>query len=334
MAKIAILGSGGFGTALAITARRQGHNVILWSAFQSEVDEILLHSENRRYLPGMPVDQTIHITSNISDVKDSDIIIFAVPSFAVRETAKKVCPYAGTSVLINVAKGFEPETLERLSQVIQQEIPDNNFAVISGPSHAEEIARIVPTTVVAASNNKASALLVQNTLSSDTLRIYINNDVIGVEVGGALKNIIALCAGICDGHNMGDNTKAALMTRGMSEIARLGAAMGGKKETFAGLAGMGDLIVTCTSMHSRNRRAGILIGQGIPPSTAIKQIGATVEGYACTQIAHELAQKYYIQMPITEQLYRILYENVSVNDALKNLMQRSKKDEHEVTWIN
>ena len=333
MAKIAILGSGGFGTALAVMTRRQGHTVTLWSAFQKEVDEILLHGENRRYLPGMPIDPSIRITSDISESKNHEMIIFAVPSFAVRETAKKAVEYIDGAILTNVAKGFDAQTSERLSQVIEQETGSEKIAILSGPCHAVEIARAVPTTVVAASDNKTASLYVQNILSSNVMRIYINNDVIGVEVGGALKNIIALCAGICDGFNLGDNTKAALMTRGMTEIARLGTAMGGHKETFAGLAGMGDLIVTCTSMHSRNRRAGILIGQGVAPDQAVKQIGATVEGYGSTRIAYELAQKNDIQMPITEQLHKILYEGAKVQDALNNLMCRASKDEREVSWI-
>ncbi|MCL2088246.1 MAG: NAD(P)-dependent glycerol-3-phosphate dehydrogenase [Oscillospiraceae bacterium] len=333
MAKITILGSGGFGTALAVAAYSSGNEVTLWSAFEEELEGIRKDGENKRLLPGVDVPGEITLSSDITRAANSDMVIFAVPSFAVREVAQKAAPYIkGGIVLVNVAKGFEQQSLKRLSTVIAEEIPGRTIVILSGPGHAEEIATGVPTTLVAASIDKPSALYVQKTLSGDTLRIYGNPDVAGVEIGGALKNVIALCAGICDGYRLGDNTKAALMTRGIAEIERLGVAMGGNGKTFAGLTGIGDLIVTCMSGHSRNRRAGILIGEGISPEDAVKKVG-TVEGYKAALIAHELAGRHGVSMPITEQLYGILYKGTAVPNALQNLMSRSQKDETIDSWI-
>ncbi|MEG2597138.1 MAG: NAD(P)H-dependent glycerol-3-phosphate dehydrogenase, partial [Oscillospiraceae bacterium] len=241
---------------------------------------------------------------------------------------------AKDTVVASVAKGLENGTHKRLSEVIEEEIPHHPIVILSGPSHAEEIARGVPTTIVAASKCRNSAEYIQDTLSNKTLRIYVSDDVIGVGLGGALKNIIAVCAGICDGLELGDNAKAALMTRGLAEIARLGVAMGADRETFSGLAGIGDLIVTCTSMHSRNRRTGILIGQGLSPDEAVERVGMTVEGCIATQSAHELAKEKGVSMPIVEQLYDVLYGHKDIKQVISNLMERPKRHENEKIWLN
>ena len=279
------------------------------------------------------MDSAIELTADISAIRDAELVILAVPSFAVRETARTAAPYlAPGAVVANVGKGLEKGSKKRLSQVITEEIPHRPMVVLSGPSHAEEIARGVPTTIVAASRDRESAEWVQRTLSNPTLRLYVNDDVTGVELGGALKNIIAVCAGICDGLQLGDNTKAALITRGLAEISRLGVAMGADPATFSGLAGVGDLIVTCTSMHSRNHRAGILIGQGVPPEEAVRRIGMTVEGCIAARTAWELAQEAGVPMPITEQLCLIL-DGKSPREAVAALMGRPNRHENEQVWL-
>ncbi len=335
MAKIGILGAGGFGTALAVLTQAMGHEVTLWSAVEKELSEILEYGENKRLLPGILVPiSDINITGNENDLLDCELLIFAVSSIWVRSVAKFIAPYVNENAIVaNVAKGFEQESLKRLTQVLQEELPNNSIVALSGPSHAEEIARGVPTAIVAASKDIKSAEKVQQLCSALNLRIYVNDDVVGVEYGGALKNIIALAAGICDGMNLGDNTKAALMTRGITEIGRLGVAAGAKTETFAGLSGIGDLIVTCTSMHSRNRRAGILIGQGKTPEQAVEDVGMTVEGYLATKAAMELAEKYKVSMPITEQLYETLFCDTDVKSALNNLMNRPVCNESKDVWF-
>ncbi len=332
MANIAVLGSGGFGTSLAVMAYKYGHQVTLWSKFPEEINEIQKHGENRKLLPGIPVDPGICLTSRLEDIREAGLVLFAVPSRFVRSTAKEAAPFiCRDAIVVNVAKGLEEGTLKRLSQVLKEELPGHSIVALSGPSHAEEVARGVPTTIVSASEDLAAAELVQDELMNKTLRIYVSDDVVGVELGGTLKNIIALCAGICDGMGLGDNTKAALMTRGIAEMSRLGRALGGKDATFAGLAGMGDLIVTCTSMHSRNRRAGILIGQGVPSSEAVERIG-TVEGYFAAKTGWELARRESVSMPITEQLYKVLYEGADLNQSLEALMDRPKRHESEPAW--
>lgn len=330
--RIAILGTGAWGTALAICAAHSGHKVTLWSAFPEEIDYICENGENK-VLPGVKIPESINFSKDLSFVKDADICIIAVPSFVVTDLALKISKYVSSDcTIVNIAKGFEPKTFGRLSVGIKKHLPYNKLVVLSGPSHAEEVARFVPTALVAASEDIKSARMIQDCLSGEILRIYTSSDVAGVELGGAVKNIIALAVGICDGMQTGDNTKAALMTRGLKEIAELGIAMGAKKETFAGLTGLGDLIVTCTSMHSRNRRAGIKIGQGVPVEEAIKQSG-TVEGYYATKIAHDLAKKYNIEMPITDACYRVCYKGLKPEAGLKELMFRPKKKEIEDTWI-
>lgn len=329
MAKITILGSGGFGLSLAVMLDSHGHDVTVWSAFEKELEEIRKDGENKSKLPGIKIPESIKLDSDISCISGSGIVLLGIPSPFVREVVKKAAPYvAPEMIVVNTSKGLENGTHKLISSVISEEIPGSPLVVLSGPSHAEEVAMGVPTTVVAASGDDEAAAYIQDTMSNNAFRIYINDDVIGCEIGGALKNIIALCAGICDGLKYGDNTRAALMTRGITEIGRLGVAMGASPSTFSGLTGIGDLIVTCTSMHSRNRRAGILIGQGVSPEEAVKLVG-TVEGYNCCKVALELAQNIGVSMPITEQLNEVLFNNGNVKDAIGKLMSRPNKCETE-----
>lgn len=330
MANITILGSGGFGLSLALTAHRSGHAVKVWSKFSDELEAIRRDGEHKQKLPGVPIPAEIELTDSMNCINGSDLVVFGIPSRFVRDTVRLAAPYINSSmIVVNTGKGLEEGSLKTLSQVFLEELPENiPLVTLTGPSHAEEVGRGVPTTIVAASDDGSAAAKVQELLSSQTLRIYLSSDVIGCEVGGALKNIIALCAGICDGLGCGDNTKAALMTRGMNEITNLGLAMGGKRDTFSGLSGVGDLIVTCCSMHSRNRRAGILIGEGMDPEEAVNMVG-TVEGYYCCHAAWKLACKLGVTMPITEQLHNILFEGGDVKDALSALMSRPRKHEWE-----
>ncbi len=326
---IAIIGAGGFGLALAANFTEIGHNVTVWSKFEDEIEALKRDRENKQKLPGVKIPPQVEFTSDISAVGDKDILIFGLPVNFVRENAKLAAPYLSEkTVVVNTGKGLEQGSLKRVTEVLSEELPTKKIAVFSGPSHAEELALGMPTTVVAASEYEGCADYLQSVLSSGKLRIYVSDDVVGCELGGALKNIIALCAGICDGMGYGDNTKAALMTRGITEITRLGVAMGAKQITFSGLTGIGDLIVTCTSMHSRNRRAGILIGQGVKPDEAVKRVG-TVEGYFCTKAAYKLASLKGISMPITEQCYGVLFEGKDVAASLKTLMGRPKRHEAE-----
>lgn len=334
MSKITVLGAGGFGTALAIMCAKMGHEVRLWSLFQHEVDQLKADREHKKLLPGVKLPENISITTELSCASGADLIIMAVPSFAVRETAARFRDVlADGTVVVNVGKGLESGTFKRLSVVIAEELPQAKAAVLSGPSHAEEVCLGVPTTVVASSLHRDAASQVQDLLMNQVFRVYLNADVTGVELGGALKNIIALAAGVCDGLRLGDNTKAALMTRGLTEIARLGVALGAHTETFAGLTGIGDLVVTCTSMHSRNRRAGILIGGGMDARKAVEQVGM-VEGYHATRTAFRLAQQCGVEMPITEQCYHVLYEGKAAREAITALMGRPKKSEGEHIWLD
>lgn len=333
MAKFTVLGMGGFGLALAVMLDKNGHSVNVWSAFESEIEDIKCDGENKKKLPGVKISDSITLTSDISAVSGSDVVIFGVPTGFVRSVAKQVAPFiTENTVILNTSKGLEDKTFKRMSKVLHEELPNSPIVILTGPSHAEEVGVGMPTTVVVASDDSKYSDYIQSIMSNTALRIYINDDVVGSELGGSLKNIIALCAGICDGMGFGDNTKAALMTRGITEIARLGVKMGGKRDTFAGLSGIGDLIVTCTSMHSRNRRAGILIGQGVSPDEAVKQIG-TVEGYTCTKVAYELSQSVGVVMPITEQCYNVLFNGLDPKTALKNLMGRPKGHETEQIWV-
>lgn len=333
MAVITVLGAG-WGTALAVmAAREQPHEVRLWSPFQEEIDSIRRHGEHRKLLPGVPVPPSIALTTDLACVEGADAVIMATPSFAVKETAHKIAPYLKAGALvINASKGLEDDTHRTFSQVIAEVLPEARVVTLTGPSHAEEVGRGVPTSVVCAATDITAAESAQELLMGDRFRIYVTDDVIGAELGGALKNVIALAAGICDGLAVGDNTKAALMTRGLAEMARLGTAMGARTETFAGLSGMGDLIVTCGSMHSRNRRAGMAIGRGKSAKEAVAEVG-TVEGYFAAASAFALAQKMGVEMPITEQCYRICYEDKAPRRALVDLMRRPMRHETEALWM-
>jgi glycerol-3-phosphate dehydrogenase (NAD(P)+) len=331
MAKIAVLGCG-FGAALAALWSRSGHEVAAWTKFEDEINAIKRDGENKKLLPGIKLPPEINFTADISVVKDSDIVVFAIPSEFVREAAEKAVPFISpNTIIVNAGKGFEQSTKKRQSEIIAEIIPNNPIAVITGPCHAEEVGLGVPTTVVCAAYDKNAAYYVQNHLQSESFRIYLSDDVIGCELGGALKNAIALCCGIVKGMGLGANTNAALMTRGLAEIARLSDALGAKWQTFMGLAGVGDLIVTCTSELSRNYRAGKLIGEGLTACEAVQKIG-TVEGYGCAKSALELAGEHDVSIPIIEQLCRVLFENRTPNEALINLMNRPMKHEREEYW--
>ena len=332
--KITVLGSGGWGTALALLLLENGNDVTLWSFNETEAD-ILRQTRENPMLKGVSLPDMLEVATGFDTVPESDIVVMATPSFAVRATARKVAHLLRKdTIVVSVSKGIEKDTNKTLTDIIGEEI-DHKCAVValSGPSHAEEVGRGVPTGVVAACEDIEAARRVQDVFMCSRFRVYTNTDIVGVELGAALKNVLALCCGISDGMGLGDNTKALLMTRGMTEMARLGIALGGRKETFAGLSGMGDLIVTCTSMHSRNRRCGILIGQGKPVQDAIKEVGATVEGYYAALSAHQLAQKMGVEMPICDCAYAVLYDGKSANDVLQQLMSRHKRYEEDESWI-
>ena len=332
--KITVLGSGGWGTALSLLLLDNGNDVTLWSFAEKEAEALRATRENPM-LKGVALPEALKITTSMDVLADSELVVMATPSFAVRETARKAAPLLRQdAVVVSVAKGIEKDTALCLTQIIEEELKGKGRVVaLSGPSHAEEVGRRVPTGCVAASTDMAAAELVQDVFMSPRFRVYTNSDVLGVELGAALKNVLALCCGVSDGMGLGDNTKALLMTRGMTEMARLGVALGGRKETFAGLSGMGDLIVTCTSMHSRNRRCGILVGQGKSVEEAMKEVGATVEGYYAALSAHQLAEKAGVEMPICECAYRVLYEGQSVREVVGALMSRNKKREVDESWI-
>ena len=333
MADITVLGSGGFGLALAIMCDNAGHKVTVWSKFRDELDAIRRTGELKSKLPGVLVNKTITLTEDMSCVKGKDMVIVGIPSAFVRGVCEEAAQFMDPStIVVNTAKGLENDSLKRMSTVCKECFPNNKVAILTGPSHAEEVARGIPTTVCVACEDREISNYIQNTLSNQTFRVYSNDDVVGCEIGGSLKNVIALGAGVCDGLGLGDNTKAALMTRGIREITRLGIAMGAQRETFAGLSGIGDLIVTCCSMHSRNRRAGILIGKGVDPDEAVRQVG-TVEGYICTRNAYELAQKLGVEMPITEQLAKVLFQGEPVSETIRNLMGRPTKNETESDFL-
>ena len=332
--KIAVLGSGGWGTALALVLLENGHDVTLWS-YTAEESAVLRETGENPMLKGVPLPKELKLTSDLECVKGCGAVVLATPSFAVRTTARAAAPLLDPgAVLVSVSKGIEKDTSLTLTDAIEQEVGDAHAIVaLSGPSHAEEVGRHIPTVVVSASKDRSAAERVQDLFMNERFRVYASDDVVGVELGAALKNVIALCAGISDGMGYGDNTKAALMTRGLTEIARLGVAMGGRRETFAGLSGVGDLIVTCTSMHSRNRRCGILIGKGTPTDLAVKEIGAVVEGYYAAANARTLAQKVGVEMPITEAAYQVLYEGKDPHGVILDLMTRERKHELEDSWV-
>lgn len=327
--KIAVIGSGGWGTAVSIHLSDLGHDVTLWSWQKSESDDLAKNLENKEFLPGVGLNPKINFTSDISCTSDKDIIILVTPSKVIRQTAKQMSKYIsdGTPIVI-LSKGLESDSLKPLSDVVEEEIPQAKIAVMSGPSHAEEVARKIPTTNIVACKDLKCAEYIQTVFMSQNFRVYTGSDVLGVELGGALKNVIALCAGIIDGIGFGDNTKAALMTRGIREISRLGVKMGADPETFWGLSGIGDLIVTCTSMHSRNRRAGILLGKGKTLDEALNEVHMVVEGVVNCRAAYELAKKYDVEMPIVCEAYDVLYNGKNPHDAVMELMLRDKKHEN------
>ncbi|TCK98292.1 glycerol 3-phosphate dehydrogenase (NAD(P)+) [Natranaerovirga hydrolytica] len=330
MERISIIGAGSWGTALGILLAKSGHQVKIWSILKDEIKMLNEEREHKDKLPGIAIPSNIYGTTDLKEaMEDTKIVVMAVPSKFVRETSKKVKEFIQKDqIIVNVAKGLEESTLLSLAEVIEEEMPDNEVAVLSGPSHAEEVAKDIPTTCVVGANSKSVANKVQDVFMSKTFRVYTSPDIKGIELGGALKNVIALAAGISDGLNFGDNTKAALMTRGIAELSRLGIAMGASVHTFAGLSGIGDLIVTCTSMHSRNRRAGILIGQGQTLEEAIKEVNMVVEGVNTAKAAYEISKKYAIEMPIIEQIYKVLFENKNPKEAVEDLMLRDKTNEH------
>lgn len=328
MKTVAVIGSGSWGTALALQLHRAGNKVILWSFKEEEARAILADRENKEFLPGIEIPADIVVTYKDEDVLWADIIVFATPSKFTRSMVTRFAQYIKKNqIVINVAKGLEESSLMRLSQVIAEVVPQARVVVLSGPSHAEEVGKGMATTLVAASDDADAAKEVQNTFMTPMFRVYTGSDVIGVELGGALKNLIALAAGAADGCGFGDNTKAALMTRGIAEISRLGVAMGAKTATFAGLTGIGDLIVTCTSVHSRNRRAGILLGQGKSLQETLDEVHMVVEGVVNAKAAYELSQKYNVEMPITKAINDVLYNGLDVKEAVYQLMTRNKIDE-------
>ncbi len=334
MEKIGVMGAGSWGTALAISLGKKGYPVYLWARDNQTVKEIKNKRENSRYLARCRIPDTVKPTQDIQEaLEQADVIVLSVPSHAVREVARQCSPYIKPGkYIVNTAKGFELETLKVLTSVIEEElIPQlrENIVVLSGPSHAEEVGLGMPTTVVAAAEKRQAAEYIQNIFMSDTFRVYTNPDIIGVQLAGALKNVIALATGISDGLGFGDNTKAALMTRGIAEITRLGIRMGAEAMTFAGLSGIGDLIVTCTSMHSRNRRAGIQLGEGKSLEEVLEHMGMVVEGVRTAKAAHRLSQKYKVEMPIIEHVYKVLFEGLDADKAVNILMMRGKKHEME-----
>lgn len=331
--KAAVIGSGAWGTALAISLHKNGHTVTLWTHKEAYVEPMRRTRENPR-LPGILLPEDLAITADPACAAGCDMVVIASPSFALRSVCRTVAPFLDEkAVLVSVTKGIEPGTHLRMSQVVQQET-GNKVVVLTGPSHAEEVSRNLPTGCVAACEERELAEFVQDAFMSDTFRIYTSPDPVGAELGAALKNVIALCAGVSDGLGCGDNTKAMLVTRGLTEIARLGVSMGAQKETFAGLAGVGDLIVTCTSGHSRNRRAGILIGQGKDPQAAMQEVGAVVEGYYAAASAWELAKEQGVDMPITHAAYSVLYEDLSAEEAVRKLLQRpSRAEPEDAGWL-
>ena len=329
MAKISVLGAGSWGTALSILLYNNGHEVILCSALGEEITTLREKLEHVSKLPGVKIPEPIDITIDLErSLRDTDVAILAVPSPYTRSTCKRMAPFVKNGQkIVNVAKGVEEKTLLTLSEIIEQELPQANVSVLSGPSHAEEVGKGLPTTCVAAAHRKKTAEFMQSVFMSPVFRIYTSPDMLGVEIGAALKNVIALAAGTADGLGCGDNTKAALITRGIAEIARLGIAMGGKQQTFYGLSGIGDLIVTCASMHSRNRRAGILIGKGYTMDEAMKEVQMVVEGVYSAKAGLLLAQKYGCDMPIVSQVNQVLFDGKSPKEALADLMMRDPRIE-------
>ena len=330
MRKVGIIGAGSWGTALAKNLANNGHQVTIWSIMEDEIKMLQEHREHLDKLPGVKLPEDMEFTCDMETaVVGQDLLVLAVPSIFTRSTAKAMAPYVTEGqVIVCVAKGIEDDTLMTITEVVEDEIPVADVCVLCGPSHAEEVGVGLPTTVVAGAKTRKTAELVQDTFMNETFRVYTSPDVLGMELGGSLKNVIALAAGMADGLGYGDNTKAALITRGISEVSRLAVAMGAKPETLNGLTGIGDLIVTCQSKHSRNRKAGMLMGQGMTMDEATKEVKMVVEGIYSAKAALALAKKYYVTMPIIEQVNLVLFENKSVQEAVADLMVRDKRAEH------
>ena len=334
MAKVGILGAGAWGIALGLVLNKNGNEVTLWTCVEKEARMLTEYREHKTSLPGIILPDSMKVTMDLHEaVTGMDLVVLAVASRYTRETAAKLKGIAGKDQkFLNVSKGIEETTLMTLSEIIHEELPEVNVSVLSGPSHAEEVGRGLPTTVVVGSDTKETAAYIQELFMNEVFRVYTSPDIMGMEIGGALKNVIALAAGVADGAGYGDNTKAALITRGIAEISRLGTKMGGNIHTFNGLSGIGDLIVTCASMHSRNRRAGILIGQGKSMEEAMKEVNAVVEGVYSAKAAYGLAKKYNVSMPIVQQVNEVLFEGKDVKQALTDLMLREKRDEIIEGW--
>ena len=335
MANVGVLGAGSWGTALSVLLSDNGHQVTVWSIDENEVKMLNEKREHELKLPGVKLPNDMVITGDLgSTIRGRDFLVLAVPSPFTRSTAKKMSPFvAEGQIIVDVAKGIEESTLMTLSRQIEQEIPQADVAVLSGPSHAEEVGRRLPTTCVIGARTKKTAEYLQSMFISNVFRVYTSPDILGIELGGSLKNVIALAAGIADGLGYGDNTKAALITRGIAEIARLGVKMGGKIETFTGLTGIGDLIVTCASVHSRNRKAGYLIGQGMSMQEAMDEVKMVVEGVYSAKAAAQLAKKYEVSMPIVDEVNAVLFEGKSPAEAVNDLMMReSRSENHSLTW--
>ena len=330
MAKAGVLGAGSWGTALSVLLCDNGHQVTMWSIDENEVKMLNEKREHETKLPGVKLPDQLIVTGDLEDtVKGKDFLVLAVPSPFTRSTAAKMSPYVTDGqIIVDVAKGIEESTLMTLSQQIRQEIPQADVAVLSGPSHAEEVGRRLPTTCVIGATTRKTAEYLQSMFISKVFRVYTSPDILGIELGGSLKNVIALAAGIADGLGYGDNTKAALITRGIAEIARLGVKMGGKIESFTGLTGIGDLIVTCASVHSRNRKAGYLIGQGKSVQEAMDEVKMVVEGVYSAKAAAKLAEKYQVSMPIVEEVNKVLFEGKAPARAVDDLMMRESRSEN------
>ncbi|MCI8639497.1 MAG: NAD(P)H-dependent glycerol-3-phosphate dehydrogenase [Coprococcus sp.] len=330
MTQIGIMGAGSWGTALALLLNQNGHKVTVWSIDPSEIEMLSTKREHSAKLPGVKIPEEIDFTTEIQEgISKKDVVVLAVPSPFTRSTARSMSPYVKEGqLLVNVAKGIEETTLMPLSEQIEEEIPQADVAVLSGPSHAEEVGRGLPTTVVVGARRKATAEYLQKIFMSEVFRVYTSPDILGIELGGSLKNVIALAAGVADGLGYGDNTKAALITRGIAEIARLGVKMGGKIESFSGLTGIGDLIVTCASVHSRNRRAGYLMGQGKTMQEAMDEVKMVVEGVYSAKAAKKLAEKYGVSMPIVDAVNAVLFEGKKARDAVRELMLRDGRTEN------
>ncbi len=329
MKRIGVIGAGSWGTALANTLAYKGHRVALWDIDPAHLASMEACRENRAFLPGVQLHDNVVICAEAKEaLKGIEVALFSAPAQHFRPALANALPFLSEEIiLVNVAKGIEQKTLRTMSQIAGELAPDIPYVVLSGPSHAEEVGQMLPTTVAVASRDIKHAECIQDVFMTDRFRVYTNHDVLGVELGGALKNIIALGAGISDGMGFGDNAKAAMMTRGIAEISRLGLRLGAQVPTFAGLAGIGDLIVTCTSPHSRNRRCGMMIGQGMPPSEAVRQIGMVVEGMYTAEAAYQLARQVGVEMPITECIYRVIKEQIGAGEAVEVLMGRERKHE-------